>query len=527
MKKGLALLIWTMVLLFAVPPSISAHAALLDTNPSDGEVVAAAPEKLVLTFSEVLEPDRGEVLLFDWNGHQIKLPQGESGERTATITRELPMLRDGTYTVVWNVVSADGHPVEGSFSFSVGEESDETVTIPTGSDWAHIGLILSRFGVVGLLLVGAGIYWTAYFAARRGLPDFAGLLGRGRLWGGGAIVVGMILSMVCYSAVLPGPSLFALIWEGRWDLVFQSPAVVVLFIQLVLLLLLAVPDMTNGWYLGVWAVLAASPAFGGHIWGMESSWTAAAVRVGHLWTVAWWVGGLSYLLLAGWHIKRHHRSWDWSTFRPFMGRVAIGAALLAIISGLVMVVLQTDGIFAFTAGTLWSYLLWTKIVLTLLMLFLGWALSRKWSQRPAVLPRLPVRLEWVVGVGILLAGVWMSQLPYPLPERPHVQELQSEEAAVPAELHISRLHIGTQTLTFSWDTEMTGEPERVEVRLYMPEHEMKLDPIEADRTESGRYQAEIPLNMVGVWEVEVRATLSQGEEIRWMDRIFVPGGGVS
>lgn len=506
--------------------SVFAHAALLETHPADGEIVQVTPEALVLTFNEPLEPERTEVLLFDWNGRSIPISQGESGERSEKVTRELPALRDGTYTVVWKVISADGHPIEGSFSFSVGKENDETVAIAAGSGWIETGYTLSRFGLEGLILLGAGFYWTAFFAARQGLPGFATLLGAGRFWGGAAIVGGMLLSLSFYSALLPGPSLFRLILEGRWEWVFQSPAVVILFLQLILLLLLVIPDMTAGWYLVIWILFATTPAFGGHIWGMEHPWTAGGLRMIHLWMVAAWLGGLSYLLLAGWHASRHRLAWDWHRFRPFIGWVAMVAAGFAISSGMVMILLQTDIRSAFLSGAIWSTLLWVKVLLTLVMLLVGWGLSRDWSRHPANLPWRHVRLEWIVGVTVLLAGVWMSQSPYPLPERAYVEEIPADRGEVKAGFQLARLQIGTQTGTLSWDVKKTGEPERVEVRLSMPEHGMQGEPIAAERVDPGRYQAPISLTMVGEWEVEWVATLPEGKEIRWKDQMFVPGGGL-
>ena len=35
---------------------------------------------------------------------------------------KIPNLNNGTYTVRWSMISADGHPSEGSYTFSIGEE---------------------------------------------------------------------------------------------------------------------------------------------------------------------------------------------------------------------------------------------------------------------------------------------------------------------------------------------------------------------------------------------------------------------
>lgn len=44
---------------------------------------------------------------------------------------ELPdKLAQGTYMVSWRVVSADGHPISGAFTFSIGKPSATSAVLP-------------------------------------------------------------------------------------------------------------------------------------------------------------------------------------------------------------------------------------------------------------------------------------------------------------------------------------------------------------------------------------------------------------
>ena len=94
----------------------AAHNALLSTTPADGATVASMPTSVVLHFDlpsgrlgtsiAVLGPS-GDIAAGD--------PQLVDGDVRQAVDPGSPA---GRYTVNWRVVSADGHPVQGSFSFS-------------------------------------------------------------------------------------------------------------------------------------------------------------------------------------------------------------------------------------------------------------------------------------------------------------------------------------------------------------------------------------------------------------------------
>lgn len=95
----------------------SAHDQLVSSNPEDGATLDKQPEWIEMTFSG----DVQEV------GSEVKVEVGKedvsAGEITASGTKlsvALPdNLKPGEYTVVWRVVSADGHPISGEFGFTI------------------------------------------------------------------------------------------------------------------------------------------------------------------------------------------------------------------------------------------------------------------------------------------------------------------------------------------------------------------------------------------------------------------------
>ncbi|MFK0259057.1 copper resistance CopC/CopD family protein [Streptomyces sp. NPDC090445] len=142
-----------------------AHAGLSGSDPADGAVLKAAPKQVTLTFTEsvgfsedsvrVLSPDNERV-----NPRPAQHADGKDNTGRVELSDDLPQ---GTYTVAWRVVSADGHPISGAFVFSVGKPSGTAAVVPTGSlDDTAVGRLYGFFRYTaysGLaLLVGAAAF---------------------------------------------------------------------------------------------------------------------------------------------------------------------------------------------------------------------------------------------------------------------------------------------------------------------------------------------------------------------------------
>src|SRR5207248_1546625 len=117
----------------------------------------------------------------------------------------------GTYTLTWRVISADGHPVHGGFSFYVGAPS--TISAKAVKQDVGAGRVVGwGFGVVRfawfaalLGLIGAAVtrrwVWTLAVAV-------VGLVRRRRLWGVAPRVWLVLLAAsaagLCFVAALNG-----------------------------------------------------------------------------------------------------------------------------------------------------------------------------------------------------------------------------------------------------------------------------------------------------------------------------------
>ncbi|MET0563933.1 MAG: copper resistance protein CopC [Gaiellaceae bacterium] len=104
-----------------LPASAWAHAALLQTVPLASRTINTAPTEVRLRYSEPVEPRFAIVSVTDAAGRQVTdgNPSTAPGSPQTLVT-PLRRVPEGWYLVFWRVISADGHPVRGAFTFAVG-----------------------------------------------------------------------------------------------------------------------------------------------------------------------------------------------------------------------------------------------------------------------------------------------------------------------------------------------------------------------------------------------------------------------
>lgn len=117
------------LLFLAAAPPASAHTALIKSTPAKGATVAALTE-VSLTFNEPVRSAR--VLVRDTGGanHQSGAPGVDGATVVQRVAAGLP---SGRYTIAYRIVSADGHPVQEEFSFTLAGGTDPAGAGPAGS----------------------------------------------------------------------------------------------------------------------------------------------------------------------------------------------------------------------------------------------------------------------------------------------------------------------------------------------------------------------------------------------------------
>ena len=111
---------------------VQAHANLLRSQPGSNESVDVAPNRIIIWFTEPVEPNFSTIRVFNHRGDSVDLGKTVVDNNDTTILSvEVIPLNTGTYTVAWrNLSTIDGHIVRGSYVFAVGETVRTETTSP-------------------------------------------------------------------------------------------------------------------------------------------------------------------------------------------------------------------------------------------------------------------------------------------------------------------------------------------------------------------------------------------------------------
>ncbi|MFD7131087.1 copper resistance CopC/CopD family protein [Streptomyces sp. NPDC059894] len=374
----------------------SAHAALTGSDPAQGAVVDTAPAQVSLTFSEQVAMNGDSLRVLDPKGTRADTGEPSNVSGTTYAVQLHSGLPDGTYTVTYQVVSADSHPVAGAYTFSIGSPSKTSVSVSAQEAGGGVVGGLYGFGRYAsyagyLVMVGGAVFvlacwprgtgvravqrlvvsgWLALTAATLFL-----LLLRGSYTGTGKVadivdldLLGQVLqtktgaALVSRLLLLAAAALFIAVLFGAYDKREDEEK----------------RDLTFGLAVGgsvVAAGLAASWAMAEHASTGLQPGIAMPVDVLHLLAVAVWLGGLCALLVA---LYRSDTPVEAPAVRRF-SQVAFASVLALVVTGVYQSWRQLGSWSAFT-DTRYGQLLLVKIGLVALLVGLAW-ISRRWTAR--------------------------------------------------------------------------------------------------------------------------------------------------
>src|SRR5690242_8776466 len=121
MRAGRLARLWVVpavvgIMLVATAAPAWAHAVLQSSDPPKDGVAAVSPAQLTLTFNENVEVSFGSIRLFTCSGARVTTDAPHHGPTSdATVLVGIPKLEPGVYLVAWRVISADSHPVQGTY----------------------------------------------------------------------------------------------------------------------------------------------------------------------------------------------------------------------------------------------------------------------------------------------------------------------------------------------------------------------------------------------------------------------------
>ncbi|MFG2838534.1 copper resistance CopC/CopD family protein [Streptomyces zaomyceticus] len=379
----------------------SAHAALTGSDPKDGAVVASAPKEVNLTFSEQVAMSADSIRVLDPAGRRADtgeirdLCSGSVVRYGVGLRAGLP---DGTYTVAWQTVSADSHPISGAFTFSIGAPSTTSVALPDRS--AGGGIVGTLYGIARYvsyagfaILVGGGAFVLACWPRGASVRPVQQTVVRGWLTLTGATLV-MLLLRNPYTGSGELSDAFDL---AGLKAVLETKTGAALTSRLLLLgaaaLFVAVlfgayarrtdpkekKDLAFGLGIGgtvVAAGIAGTWALAEHASTGIQPGVAMPVDILHLLAVAAWLGGLTVLLVSLYRAPSVPRS----AVERF-SKVAFGSVAVLVATGIYQSWRQVGSWSALT-GTRYGQLLLVKIGLMCVLVGIAW-ISRRWTRRLA------------------------------------------------------------------------------------------------------------------------------------------------
>jgi copper transport protein len=526
--------------LFFLPRSVLAHSLLQAAEPRSGAVVKQAPTWVRLQFSEPVEAPFTPLMVYDSAGSRVdkRDAQVDPGDPTAVIVGLQPV-PDGFYTVSYRVTSADGHPIEGAYGFSVGEKAAEGRPIiqQKGPELLPVvGLVRGVVAWASVALVGLALFWVLIW--RPLLPTahdrrFQGAL---LLLAGGLLVTG-IMEVGLYAVRASGEAFsLGLLLQGflrtRVGLLLLLRMGLALLVGLVIPGLVAWTGTQDGGAIRRWLTPALAGLLGGGLLLTLSLNSHAAAVEGwlplvadglHLVAAALWLGGIFgfVLTLPGLAVPNKVALLP-RVVRRF-SLVATGSILLLAGTGLYTALLHVDG-WDELVKTDWGSALLVKLGLLVPLLLLGLINLRRGGRREfhhIVVGELLLISALFVAVGYLTsvppANVAVV-VAGPYQQSQTVDGLQVELRIEPFQFGYNDAVVLVQKPD---GTKVEGA--NVGLRLMMLEMEMGRQDPDAKEEASGQYRApQILLGMPGRWRVEVVVLTKEGQEVRVPFELKVP-----
>jgi len=434
---------WTAILVSCValagaPTSALAtrlHATLLRSTPAADARLTTRPESIRLVFSEAVVAELSQIVVTGSAGTAQTLRVSLDPRDNHVLIGDVAPLPAGTHKVAWRIVSTDGHPIAGNFSFTLiaaatdsapvfPPESAVATPIAAGADQPapidespsgdkgtpKLVSVLRGLGV-GSVMAGVGLLLFGGAAgARRNLNP--GILAV-RLLAAGALALAGHMAAWLYH-ISPGRGL-----SDTFGASALTSTLGMVESARVLLAILAFWAMTRGrrqiaLILGI-GCLAVSGTVG-HSAAIQPT-LAIPAKIVHLLAGSVWLGGLLWL---GWTYRR-----DMTAFRIEARRVsfiALLAWLAVAASGVAQAYLFLDGP-RDLVSTSYGRLVLVKIGGLLLLTILG-AYNRfrlvpylDDSRRGRKLSR-SITQELAVMAAIILVSGFLANVPIPAPPTP-------------------------------------------------------------------------------------------------------------
>ncbi len=550
----------------ALPSAASAHAVLEASQPSRGDQVPRAPERVVLRFDEPVEVAFGAVRVYDSRGTRVdsgptEHPDGRGDSVAVDLRRGLG---DGIYTATYRVISGDSHPVSGGFTFTVGAGgAAPTSSVADLIDAGGAGPVTeTAFGAVRALgyfaiallaggLAFALVVWRPALSHRAQAGErwdaasdaFAARARALALAAAGAGVVASAAGLVLQGATAGATSFWgALDLNVLGDVIgtrFGTVWCLRLAAFAVLGTLIALPALGTEPVLRLAAValaafLCLTPALAGHASAVDPTVLLVPANFLHVSAMSIWVGGVITLLIA---VPAATRRLSPPERTPLLAEavarfstVAIFAVAALVASGIAQAIPELESLSDLTDTAFGRALLVKGVLLALLLTLGAWNRQRarpRLAQLSArgeppgetgALLRRSLRAEALLMVSVL--GVTAALVSYPPPstargpfaETADLGPARMELTVDPARPGTNELHI---YLFRRSDGAQYDRVKELRIRASLPEKQIGPLDLRPHKAGPGHYVVRrAAITPAGDWQLEFDARVSKFDAYR-------------
>jgi len=412
------------------------HTRLEASTPAEGDVLTSPLPVARFEFSGPVEPSLTRLLLRYPSGDSLFLGTIVVPDSAHVIRAEFPDLTPGSYSLVWNTVSVDGHAADGVIRFEVAADAEtrvqaaETVDDTTGvadagggtsvmESAAHevAGPPLRRtlFRGLGLacLLAAAGVLW---FAGGSGLVREPAVL---RAASAAALLATILLGLDYLDWLGDVRPAGVGVIEGLVAAVRTRTGMIegsrVLLAGLTFFL---AGGARAGRMAGLVAMVAVIfGAASGHPAVIEPSLALPANAL-HLGAAAIWIGGVLLLTVLPDHPERADGGWRYEQVASRVSSRAFLAVGVILGTALLQDLLFLGGIGNLLTTRYGQLLIAKSVGLALMIGFGAW---HRWKTLPKLVQtgdqgplRLAVRIEILFLTGVILLAAWLALIPPPV-----------------------------------------------------------------------------------------------------------------
>ncbi|MEN9203022.1 MAG: copper resistance protein CopC [Thermostichus sp. DG_1_6_bins_120] len=504
----LGLLLW----LAGIQPGF-AHASLLSTFPADGAVLEDPPAQIELRFNEPVRIT--QLQLLSSSGQTVEL--GELTGSAAALQASLPAgIPTGSYLVSWRAISADSHPVSGSFVFQVGQADPQALRVLLAAhgqtDPLRWPLLMVRWGIyLGSLFVVGVLGWWPLLQGRR--EQVAESWAFATAW--------LTLSLTVVAFCLHMAQLYPQFSGSDGLAVLTSPFGRGIALRLLGLgMLIWACEGAGPWTSGLGSLLVIGSFLPiGHALTSDFPLGTMALLGLHLAGSAFWLGGLWGLH----HLLKRELTSDSTARVERFSDVATWA-----VPGLILAGVGMGGIHR---GWQWDHpygqYLWAKLILVLMIMGLG--AHNKFHLLPALQTRsraARVSLQRIVRLellGLVLVLALTSFLVAQSPPTSHGAGSPSEPVCqaqlpdLPVHLKISPCRPGPNRVS----VKIEGIPAQ-ELTLSFSLPEQGIPPLRRRARAEGAGQfvvEDAPLALAGEWQIDLALLISDFEQRRGQVRV--------